>query len=159
MVQDEMDPELQQLIEKTRVQKPSDEFMRNYKSEVNTKINQALKSPPSNGFPLLLAAFILILAIAGWFYGSRQMKTVTPVPPTPILKEVAPVKPSIPETPASDVEALESEIAFLESFDSELATNPDLLYGEDSLLQDLDLLEEMEFSSAIGIQPDPRLSH
>ena len=161
--QDQLDPELQELLKKTKLKEPPEKLMADYLSGVNEKIDRGI-GKPHFGFPPLALVLVAGVLLAGIFYYFLAEPEKEPVMQAVAPAVVAPIEvpsqppPSVPAEanltdtagqpqPASESLSIEEQIAILESFAEEFPDETGELFGEEELLNEFEALDEMELSA------------
>ncbi len=177
MEEDKFMPEIDPLLKKMKLKKPSAELMANYAAEVNTKIDQMNLHKPDYRFPGAAVSLVFLMAFAGYsYFNFSRTETKRSFQPEAVLTEkvlpaqnhtTIPAQAIIPadvqkklsdEIPLkSSPLSIEQEMAVLEAFDSDLENDSDALLDEDELVQEMNLLDEVEFSNLQGFQTSARM--
>ena len=173
-------PEMDPFLKKFRLKKPSEEQMANFSAGVNAKIDSGAPKN-GNGFGAFEFALgvILILGAAGVFYFRPLRFDLGQQKPAPVELEkssavfrketigmIVPARmkakttSGLIESSQSKSAALsaEQELAVLEALDSEFDNEGAELLEDDEIAQELNFLDEIEFSSpSTNLQGPPRI--
>ncbi|GEM_PF-4845117 len=139
MKENQLDSQVDKLLSEIKLKEPRKEEMTDYLSKVRLKIDER-KSHPQNYFFPLGVAFALTFAI--YFMVQVQPKK------EPTLFQTA-QKVSEPGTGKKFQKSLslEEEMAVLEAFSEEYPAGTSDLLGDDETMNDLVLMDEIDFSS------------
>ncbi len=161
MDQEKLTPELEKLISKVKLKEPPREMMTNYLSEVNTKIDQGIRSSHF-GFPQVTGFFVIGLTLAGVLY-FFLMHPAAHVKEVSVEKNIADRSQEVTSPITSYIQTstapvsqksltLEEEMAVLEAFGDEFSDESVGLFGDDEALEELTVLDEVELSPGFGNQ-------
>ena len=158
MDQDELSLELKKLLSKVKLKEPPREIMANYLSEVNAKIDGGIKNSHFN-FPQFATVFAVGVILAGLFYLFSPRSQVKPVLETkPAVQKVQDLLTTVPQAPPTQVIStqkpltVEEKMAVLEAFGDEFSDESVDLFGDDEVLEELALLDDMELSPQLSAQ-------
>lgn len=157
---------LEEALSRVRLKTPSREFMADYLSRVNTKIDHGIPAP-SFGFPQM---GVLLLVGVAFAFGLIYLFALSPKkePAIPAVSQTQSVadRSSVPEKegqatqatvttakPVSDELSLKDQMTILEALGEESENETINLIGEDELLDEITLLDEVELASLESVQP------
>lgn len=160
MDQDKLSPELEKLLKQVKLKEPPKDLMADYAAGINAKIDQQA-GRPHFGFPHVAMALAIGLVFAGVFYFviarplNHNEAPVLQAVPTQVEKQEMP-ESVVPEAsqsvaPIQDRDlSLEEELTLIEAFEGEFLDEEDAALGDEDLLEELALLDELEISNASG---------
>lgn len=149
--------ELQNVLSRVKLKEPSPELMVNYLSGVNAKIDRGT-SGPSFGFPQV--SVLLLLGIA-FTFGIVYLLALNPKKEAvgPMIASQAQSEPAQKaETTAQTLEvvsaqlSLEDQLTLLEAMGEESTNETIDLFGNEELLDEAALLDDVEFSDFGAVQ-------
>ena len=151
MKEDQLDPQVEKILREVKLKEPKKEEMTNYLSNVRSKIE--LKQNQSQ-FPVapIGIALAVTLALAGLIYfvvpNLSKEEAQIPVISQKSEAPIVPVAPAaVPAQAPTQSFSLEEELDILEAFSEEYPAGTSDLLGDDGVIEDLVLIDEIELNS------------
>ena len=139
-MKEDQDPIIQKLLGQVKLKEPKPEEMKDFLSQVHSKI-ELEKSPAHFNFVPVGAALALVLALSGLIYWAVQPKQEIRIDAVSKISE--PVSQIVPTKNLSLVE----EMAILEAFSEEYPVGTSDLMGAQGTIEDLVLIDEIELTA------------
>lgn len=164
MDNESLPPELEEMLSKVRLKEPPKEAMADYLSGVNAKID---RGPVGTNFGFPQVGILLLVGLAFAFgiiylFGLNPKKEPIQLIPQVQSERINPPAPELvtgqtavvsqTPQPASGELSLEDQMALLETFGEETGSTTIEFFGNDELLDEVALLDSVEFSAFEGVQ-------
>ena len=153
MKHENLDPELEQLVNKLKLKEPSEDVMGNYLSGINARINEQIKQSHF-GFPQFATVMAISLVLVGavYFIYTSYVKPVKNVEAIPNSQITSASSGTLPHNDAKPL-SLDEELAVLEAFVEDSSKDMIELFGEDAVLEELTQMDESELTSPTAPKP------
>ncbi len=163
MSENSLTPEIDPILKKMKLKKPSQELMADYLKGVNVKIDSMTPNRFHLGFPGILLSVFVVMALAGFFYFQFVRQAPKVVSEPPVLRQIVETQPLTvlpktadeqkPEAFALPPPAASQELAQPQN----LAAQSNSLEGEKTKLAQFTAEQEATLLEALdaGIENEP----
>ncbi len=148
MKDDQLDPQMKQLFNKVKLKEPKRAEMTDYLSKVRSKVDFKRNQAHFHFAPVGIA-LVLVAVLSGLIYWVVQNQPKEKAQ----ISMVSKISEQVPKPVSTPNLSLEEEMAILEAFNEEYPNETNDLLGDEGALEDLVLMDEVEFTVTPGPSP------
>lgn len=150
MNQEELPPELENILKQVKLKEPPESVMKNYLSEVNARIDRH-----GQGFHVSFPQVVLVCVLGFSLMGVLYLTLVARPKPVDVTSEPVQTMEAKSQTITVEhkvqinqkVRSVEEEMAVLEAFSEEHGEGVAELFGDEEVFEDLSQLDEVELAT------------